>query len=62
MSAAGIVTGNSSVFEEMVAGYPAQIRDLAMASRTLIFAVLPQTVEVVWLHQRTAGAGPARRK
>ena len=48
MAPAGIVTGDSSVFGEMVAGYPAQIRDLAMASRALIFAVLPQTVEVVW--------------
>ena len=35
MAPAGIVTGDSSVFGEMVAGYPAQIRDLAVASRAL---------------------------
>jgi hypothetical protein len=62
MATGGIVTGDSSVFEEMVAGYPAQIRDLAMASRALIFAVLPQAVEVVWLHQRTAGYGTGPKK
>ena len=62
MAAAGIVTGDSSVFEEMVAGYPAQIRDLALASRALIFEVLPQTVEVVWPHQRTAGYGTGPKK
>jgi len=62
MAAAGIVTGDSSVFEEMIAGLPEQIRTLAMASRALIFDVLPQTVEVVWLRQRTAGYGTGPKK
>jgi hypothetical protein len=62
MAAAGIVTGDSSVFEEMVAGSPTQIRDLALASRALIFDVLPQTVEVVWPQQQTAGYGTGRKK
>jgi hypothetical protein len=42
VAAAGIVTGDSSVFEEMVASSPKQIRELALASRALIFDVLPQ--------------------
>jgi hypothetical protein len=62
MATAGIVTGDSSVFEEMVAGSPAEIRELALASRALIFDVLPQTVEVVWPQQRTAGYGTGPKK
>ena len=62
MSAAGIVTGDSSVFEEIIAGFPKHIRDLALASRNLIFDVMPQTVEVVWPKQRTAGYGTGPKK
>ena len=32
MAAAGIVTGDSSVFEEMVAGSPKEIRELAWSA------------------------------
>jgi Domain of unknown function (DU1801) len=62
MGTAGIVTGDSSVFEEIVAGSPKEIRELALASRALIFDVLPQTVEVVWPKQRTAGYGTGPKK
>jgi hypothetical protein len=62
MATAGIVTGDSSVFEEIIAGFPKEIRELALASRTLIFDVLPQTVEVVWPTQRTAGYGTGPKK
>jgi hypothetical protein len=62
MAAAGIVTSDSSVFEEMVTAYPAKIRELALASRALIFDVLPRTVEVVWPRQRTAGYGTGPKK
>jgi hypothetical protein len=62
MTAKGIVTGDSSVFEEIVAGSPTEIRQLALASRALIFDVLPQTVEVVWPGQRTAGYGTGPKK
>jgi hypothetical protein len=62
MATAGIVTGDSSVFEEIVAGSPKEIRELALASRAMIFDVLPQTVEVVWPKQRTAGYGTGPKK
>jgi hypothetical protein len=62
VAAAGIVTGDSSVFEEIVAGAPKEIRELALACRALIFDVLPQTVEVVWPHQRSAGYGTGPKK
>jgi Domain of unknown function (DU1801) len=62
MAAAGIVTGDSSVFEEIVADAPKEIRELGLACRELIFEVLPQTVEVVWPRQRTAGYGTGPKK
>jgi hypothetical protein len=62
VAVAGIVTGDSSVFEEIVAGSPKEIRELALACRALIFDVLPQTVEVVWPHQRSAGYGTGPKK
>ena len=58
----GIVTQDDSVFTEMTQGCPDAIRDLAMACRSLIYDVLPQTVEVVWLRQRTAGYGTGPKK
>jgi hypothetical protein len=59
---AGIVTQDDSVFTEMTQGSPAAIRDLAIASRSLIYDVLPQTVEVVWPRQGTAGYGTGPKK
>jgi hypothetical protein len=49
-------------FEEIVAGSPPEIRALATGARALIFDVLPQTVEVVWPRQGTAGYGTGPRK
>jgi hypothetical protein len=62
VAVAGIVTSDSSVFEEIVAGSPKEIRELALACRALIFDLLPQTVEVVWPHQRSAGYGTGPKK
>lgn len=62
MKAAGIVTTDDSVFREMVAESPSAIQELALASRALIYDVLPETVEVVWLRQRTAGYGTGPKK
>ena len=58
MAAAGIVTGDSSVFEEMVASSPKQIRELALASRALIFDVLPQTVRALKIRPLIARGPP----
>ena len=60
--AEGIVTHDSQPFHAMVAGSPPGIHDLAVAARELIFTVLPQTVEVVWPRQRTAGYGTGPKK
>jgi Domain of unknown function (DU1801) len=60
--AEGIVTRDDSVFEEMVGASPASIVELSRAARSMIFEVLPQTVEVVWPQQRTAGYGTGPKK
>ena len=60
--AEGIVTSDDGPFTDMVSGSPPEIRELALDARQLIFAVLPQTVEVVWPHQRTAGYGTGPKK
>lgn len=60
--AAGIVTEDDSVFTEMAAGSPQAVSDLALASRALIYDVLPETVEVVCFRQRSAGYGTGPKK
>ncbi|MGQ0679855.1 MAG: DUF1801 domain-containing protein [Actinomycetota bacterium] len=60
--AAGIVTSDSSVFEEMVTGSAPPVPELALAARSLIFDVEPRTIEVVWPRQRTAGYGTGPKK
>jgi hypothetical protein len=59
---AGIVTTDDSVFKEMVSSSPPPVPDLALACRALIYDVLPETVEVVWPTQRTAGYGTGPKK
>jgi hypothetical protein len=60
--AGGIVTTDPTVFEDMVAAAPPNIAALALSARAMIFDVLPQTVEVVWPRQRTAGYGTGPKK
>ncbi|QTE30368.1 DUF1801 domain-containing protein [Pengzhenrongella sicca] len=60
--AEGIVTSSDAEFRAMLAGSPESIAELAMLARGLIFDVLPQTVEVVWPHQRIAGFGTGPKK
>ena len=49
-------------FEQIIVDRPAATQDLARGARELIFDVLPETVEVVWTHQGTAGYGTGPKK
>ena len=60
--AEGIVTSSDAEFRAMLAESPDLVAQLAMQARALIFDVLPQTVEVVWPHQRIAGFGTGPKK
>ena len=52
----------SPEFEAIIANYSPDIQKLARLSRDLIFAVLPETVEVVWEKQKTVGYGTGAKK
>ncbi len=60
--AEGIVTSSDAEFRGILTETPGPIAQLALKARTLIFDVLPQTVEVVWPQQRTAGYGTGPKK
>lgn len=49
-------------FEAILRDASPQTQELARQARALIFEVLPQTVEVVWARQKTAGYGTGPKK
>lgn len=54
--------GTNPEFEKVLEGFDPAIQELARAARALIFDVLPQTVEVVWVQQKTVGYGTGPKK
>ena len=60
--AEGIITTTDAEFRGILEGRPDAVAEIALASRRLILDVLPQTVEVVWPTQRSAGYGTGPRK
>jgi hypothetical protein len=52
----------SGDFENLLSRFPAPVREVATAARSLIADVLPGVVEVVWAHQGTAGYGTGPKK
>jgi hypothetical protein len=60
--AEGIITTSDAEFRGILEGRSADVAELALAARRLVFDVLPQTVEVVWPTQRTSGYGTGPRK
>jgi hypothetical protein len=63
---AGIVNDqgreNGGAFLSLIGTKPDAIRELAMATRDLIYDVFPATIEVVWPRQGSAGWGVGPRK
>jgi hypothetical protein len=63
---AGIVNdlgqANDAAFGQILADRSPAVGDLARAVRALIYDVLPQTVEVVWVKQGSVGWGTGPRK
>ncbi|MCS0498822.1 DUF1801 domain-containing protein [Protaetiibacter mangrovi] len=60
--AAGIITTSDRELREVLAASTPEVRELTLAARRLILDVLPQTVEVVWPAQRSAGYGTGPKK
>ncbi len=52
----------SSDFKGILGDFSPKIGELATATRTLVFDVLPETVEVIWEQQKIAGLGTGPKK
>jgi hypothetical protein len=53
---------NSEAFLALIGTNPDAIKELAIATRDLVYDVFPATVEVVWPRQGTAGWGVGPKK
>ena len=51
-----------AMFEALVAPESPEVQAIARSLRSLVYDVLPQTVEVMWPHQRTVGYGTGPKK
>ena len=60
--AEGVVTESDREFRLILEGRSEAVHELAHAARRLMFDVLPEAVEVVWITQRNAGYGTGPRK
>ena len=49
-------------FENAIQSYSESIKEIAYQTRNLIYAVLPEVVEVVWERQKIAGYGTGFKK
>ncbi|KGN31437.1 hypothetical protein N802_03480 [Knoellia sinensis KCTC 19936] len=64
--AAGVVNRDGrthdSEFRDAISTSPAEVQELAIAVRALVYDVYPDTVEVVWPKQRSIGWGVGPKK
>ncbi|GAB3760313.1 DUF1801 domain-containing protein [Microlunatus parietis] len=51
-----------AAFEQLIAGNSPDVQELARAVRSLVYDVLPRTVEVVWPKQGSVGWGTGPKK
>ena len=53
---------DDAAFSEVIAEFSPRVQTLARSVRRLVYDVLPETVEVVWLRQGTVGWGTGPKK
>ncbi len=53
---------NDQDFEKAIASFPDKIREIARQTRSLVYAVLPEVVEVVLVRQKNTGFGTGIKK
>ncbi len=53
---------SSYKFQEAIETFPEKIQEIARQTRSLIYAVFPDAVEVVWVKQRNSGFGTGLKK
>lgn len=49
-------------FEEAISTFPEEMQEIARQTRNLIYQVLPEVVEVVWVQQKNTGFGTGIKK
>lgn len=52
----------SDQFEEAIESFSEDIKELARLTRSLIYEILPEVVEVIWIKQKNAGYGTGIKK
>ena len=50
------------LFEEAIETFPKEMQEIARQTRNLIYKVLPEVVEVVWVPQKNIGFGTGIKK
>src|SRR5690606_7604058 len=53
---------NDAAFEEAIQSFSEEIKEIARQTRKLIYEILPQVVEVVWIQQKNIGFGTGPKK
>ncbi|MGO3183465.1 MAG: DUF1801 domain-containing protein [Aequorivita sp.] len=53
---------NNEDFEEAIQSFSSDIKEIAREARKLIYKVLPEVVEVVWIKQKNIGFGTGPKK
>ncbi|HLS31902.1 MAG TPA: DUF1801 domain-containing protein [Flavobacteriaceae bacterium] len=53
---------NNEEFEQAIQSFSDEIKEIARQTRKLIYKVLPEVVEVVWVRQRNTGFGTGSKK
>lgn len=53
---------NDKEFEQAIQNFSDEMKEIAQATRKLIYQVLPQVVEVVWIQQKNIGFGTGPKK
>ena len=54
--------GQSQSFEKAIESFSGEIKDLSWQTRKLIYSILPEVIEVVWIKQRNTGYGTGTKK
>ena len=49
-------------FEKVIESFSDEIKELAWHTRELIYSILPEVVEVVWIKQQNTGYGTGSKK
>lgn len=49
-------------FEKAIRNFSAHIKNITRQTRQLIYEILPNAIEVVWVQQKNTGFGTGKRK